>query len=207
VTAQVNARLALESSNASLARESGTDFLTGLANRRVFNEQAEDASAAYLESGESYGLILVDLDDFKLVNDRFGHEIGDQVLRAVGRILRDELRGREDLAARLGGEELAVLCVGNLGEMGLRQLAERIRLQINKETVNSVRGLVRFTASFGVAESQPEDAGWKNIFERADMALYRAKESGKDRVMFGRSAAGSSGRFRKMKLVGGDSPD
>ncbi|MEO7775555.1 MAG: diguanylate cyclase [Steroidobacteraceae bacterium] len=206
ITTLVSSRLALESSNAKLVRESGTDFLTGLANRREFNDQCEVAAAACAENGTPYSLIVIDLDDFKLINDRFGHDVGDKVLHAIGKVLREGLRGRQDVAARLGGEELAVLCMGALSELDLRATAERIRSRINAESLNTVKGLVQFTASFGVAQSMERDAGWKNVFERADAALYRAKESGKDRVVYGRPVLpGNTGRCKTMKLVARDS--
>ncbi len=199
VTAMRQALMELESAHARLLQESVVDFLTGLSNRRVFSERSEEAARRYAADGTPYGLILMDLDDFKHINDHFGHDIGDEVLRALGRTLREQLRGREDIVARLGGEEFAVLCFGDLDEDGLCHLAERIRGQIDKEGVQSARGIVRFTSSFGVALSAPEDASWRNIYARADAALYEAKASGKNRIIFGRSnARGASARFRSL---------
>ncbi|HEV7633395.1 MAG TPA: diguanylate cyclase, partial [Steroidobacteraceae bacterium] len=195
----------LEISNAKLLKESTTDFLTSLANRRVFSDRSEAASVAFRESGAAYGLILLDLDNFKLINDQHGHDIGDDVLRAVGKILAEQLRGREDLAARLGGEEFAVLCFGDFTEDLLFELAARIRAQIHKTTVNTPKGgAVSFTGSFGIACSNPDDVSWKTIFARADVALYEAKATGKDRINFGRTVAkGASGKFKSIRLVPG----
>jgi diguanylate cyclase (GGDEF)-like protein/PAS domain S-box-containing protein len=191
----------LEVINAKLLKESTTDFLTGLANRRVFTERSEAAFKRFQDSGESYSLIVMDLDNFKLINDRLGHEIGDRVLHEMGSILGDELRGREDLAARLGGEEFAVLCPGQFTGKSLRELAERIREQINKASVDSPQGAVSFTASFGIATVNKVDSSWTGAFARADSALYEAKETGKNRIVFGGpSAKGTTGRFKSMGI-------
>jgi diguanylate cyclase (GGDEF)-like protein len=172
----------LEAINAKLLVDSTTDYLTGLSNRRTFSEKSQAAADDFVKRGATYGLILLDLDDFKLVNDRFGHKIGDDVLRALGRILREQIRGNDDVAARLGGEEFAVLCIGELNEQLLCSLAERIRNQVNLETVASGKGAVRFTSSFGVACCCEGDLTWKDIYARADAALYEAKSLGKNRV-------------------------
>ncbi len=202
ITELTAAKGALEESNAKLLKESTTDFLTGLANRRVFSERAEAVFQRFRESGEGYGLILMDLDDFKQINDTLGHEIGDRVLAAVGEVLAGQLRGRDDLAARLGGEEFGILCPGIFTPDSLHEMAGRIRYQINKSTVDSPRGPVSFTSSFGIACSVGGDAGWTATFARADSALYEAKEAGKDRVVFGHSVAkNSTGRFRSMGIA------
>jgi diguanylate cyclase (GGDEF)-like protein/PAS domain S-box-containing protein len=178
------AQLELEQLNSRLSAESTTDYLTGLSNRRAFAHKSEQAAERSLADGSPYGLILLDLDDFKRINDQFSHEIGDDVLRAVGRILKNELRGKDDVAARLGGEEFAVLCFGDLDRDSLSRFAERIRAQISKEALPSEAGPVRFTGSFGVALSHAGDADWKRIYARADAALYRAKGAGKNRVVY-----------------------
>ncbi len=191
----------LEVINAKLLKESTTDFLTGLANRRVFTERSEAAFRRFQETGDSYSLIVMDLDNFKLINDRLGHEIGDRVLGAMGEILGGQLRGRDDLAARLGGEEFAVLCPGSFTENSLQQMAGRIRAQINKSTVDSPQGPVSFTSSFGMASVNAADSSWTGAFARADSALYEAKETGKNRIVFGASTArGTTGRFRSMGI-------
>jgi diguanylate cyclase (GGDEF)-like protein/PAS domain S-box-containing protein len=200
VTALRNTQHALEAVNAKLAADSVTDYLTGLSNRRRFSERSEAAAARLQEAGESYGLILLDLDNFKRINDRFGHDAGDDVLRAVGRILREEIRDPRDLAARLGGEEFAVLCFGAPDQADLLHLAERIRDQISKEAIATPEGVIEFSASFGVAHGGGDDLGWRSIYARADAALYEAKSTGKNRVRYRRSAAAeSTGRFRTIQ--------
>lgn len=204
VTELTAAKGALELSNAKLLKESTTDFLTGLANRRVFSERIEALYQRRQETGEGYALILLDLDDFKRINDHLGHEIGDRVLRAVGEVLGGCLRGRDDVAARLGGEEFAILCPGTFPAEALHELAARIRTQINRTTVEGPHGPVSFTSSFGVACSSAGDTSWTNAFARADSALYEAKETGKDRIVFGHSTAmGSTGRFRSLGIPPG----
>jgi diguanylate cyclase (GGDEF)-like protein/PAS domain S-box-containing protein len=185
VTALRQALVDLEAAHARLLQESVLDYLTGLSNRRVFSERSEAAAIRFAASEVPYGLILMDLDDFKHINDDYGHDVGDEVLRALGRILREQLREREDIAARLGGEEFGVLCFGELDREALCNLAERIRVQISREGVHSPRGIVHFTASFGAALSSPQDVGWRNIYARADAALYQAKANGKNCIVFG----------------------
>jgi diguanylate cyclase (GGDEF)-like protein/PAS domain S-box-containing protein len=202
VTDARNARAALEATNEKLARESATDYLTGLSNRRVFSERSEAAALRFKEAGEVYGLILVDLDDFKQVNDGYGHEVGDEVLRAVGAVLKDQLRCDRDIAARLGGEEFAILCFGALDPNSLRVIGERVREQVAAAGVSTARGILKFTGSFGLALCHVADSGWKSIYARADAALYAAKAAGKNRVEFGSATPpGAPARSRRLKMV------
>lgn len=201
ITELTAAKADLEVINAKLLKESTTDFLTGLANRRVFTERSEAAFRRFQETGDPYSLIVMDLDNFKQINDSMGHEIGDRVLHAMGEILGGQIRGRDDLAARLGGEEFAVLCPGNFTENSLEEMAGRIRAQINKATADSPKGPVSFTSSFGVATVNAGDSSWTDAFARADSALYEAKETGKNRIVFGGpTAKGTTGRFRSMGI-------
>ena len=202
VTALRDAHVAIEAANTQLKQDSSTDYLTGMANRRAFSERSEAAATLAHKTGQPYGLILLDVDNFKVVNDTYGHDVGDQVLAAIGRTLREQLRGVADLAARLGGEEFAVLCFGELNEPSLRQLAERLRLRINAQHVQTRIGSVAVTCSFGVAISCADDTDWKKIYARADAALYDAKSSGKDRVVYGRNdVRGATGKFRRLRGV------
>ncbi len=164
-------------------RQASTDGLTELANRRHF----EEALAAEISRAERFGgmiaLVLADLDDFKQVNDRYGHQTGDDVLRAFADILRDTVRDI-DVAARYGGEEFAVLLPQTDLE-GAERLAERLRetmaerrLMLDPGTSFSV------TASFGVA-AFPDAPPPAALFAAADEALYRAKSEGKNRVATG----------------------
>jgi diguanylate cyclase (GGDEF)-like protein/PAS domain S-box-containing protein len=201
-TALREAQVALQASNNKLAAESVTDYLTGLPNRRSFSRRSEQAANALRLSHKPYGLILLDLDNFKHINDHYGHDVGDDVLRVMGRILIDQLRNSSDMAARLGGEEFAVLCFGDITEQTLHDVAERIRNHIGKEALATAKGLLRFTGSFGLALSLPDDPDWKTIYGRADAALYEAKAAGKDRISFGRSySKGATGRLRALQIA------
>ena len=166
----------------ALKRDSTTDYLTNIANRRVFSERCEDAAKRFRIHHETYGLILLDLDNFKIVNDTFGQDVGDQVLMALGRILKAQIRGQRDIAAGLGGEEFAVLCTGEMNPDLLVQIAERIRTQVNAEVIDTSKGGIQVTCSFGAALSSAADLDWKGIYTSADAALYSAKKSGKNRV-------------------------
>jgi diguanylate cyclase (GGDEF)-like protein len=164
-------------------RQASTDGLTELANRRLF----EEALAAEISRAERFGgtiaLVLADLDDFKQVNDRYGHQTGDDVLRAFADILRETVRDI-DVAARYGGEEFAVLLPQTDLE-GAERLAERLRETMAERRLMLDPGTsFRVTASFGVA-AFPDAPTPAALFAAADEALYRAKSEGKNRVVAG----------------------
>jgi diguanylate cyclase len=184
---QREAQAALQAANGRLAQESATDALTVLPNRRTFSRRGEQAANALRQSRKAYGLILLDVDNFKQVNEEYGHDVGDDVLRTLGNILSTQLRNSSDMAARLGGDEFAVLCFGDINEQTLHDVAERIHGQIGKAPLATPKGLLRFTGSFGLALSMADDPDWKSVYGRADAALREAKHAGKDRISFGRS--------------------
>jgi diguanylate cyclase (GGDEF)-like protein len=173
-------------------RQAVTDELTGLANRRSFLETLEIELRRAERFGSSLALLVADLDDFKLVNDRFGHQAGDDVLRAFADVLRRRIR-EIDLAARLGGEEFAIL-LPETEASGAEALAEALRAAV-AELLVPVGGpeVVRVTASFGVA-SFPETHGADELMTAADLALYGAKRQGKNRVVAGRPNGLEPGR-------------
>ncbi len=162
------------------ARQSVTDDLTGLANRRAF----DDALASEIERskrfGTDLGLVLIDLDDFKDVNDSYGHQQGDVVLREVARVLRDGSR-EIDFPARYGGEELAVILPGTDLE-GAFNRAERIREQIGQVRIGRLDGVgaLSVTSSCGVASARSTGADGGLLVQAADGALYEAKRGGKN---------------------------
>jgi diguanylate cyclase (GGDEF)-like protein len=164
-----------------VARQASTDGLTELANRREF----EDSLASEISRAERFGgtlaLILADLDNFKQVNDRFGHQAGDEVLRSFADILRETVRDI-DVAARYGGEEFAILLPQtDIG--GAEALAERLREAVESRAMAEAGdGPVTVTSSFGVA-SFPEASTGLGLFAAADEALYRAKRAGKNCVV------------------------
>jgi len=169
-----------------LEREALTDGLTDLPNRRQFEDSLTGEISRVERFGGSVGLILVDLDDFKQVNDRYGHLAGDDVLRAFADVLRDNVRAI-DVPARYGGEEFAVLLPQTDAD-GSERVAERIRAAMEGRVVATFPGaLVTVTASFGVA-AFPEAGTQEALFAAADEALYRAKAGGKNRVVVARAA-------------------
>lgn len=160
-------------------RQATTDELTGLTNRRRFVEALEGEIERAERFGGALTLVLADIDDFKRINDRFGHHVGDEALRRFARLLTAELR-EIDVAGRLGGEEFAVLLPETDLEGGLI-VAGRIRQAVaESELIVSEAVHVRLTASLGVATyaGDPADV----LLQRADAALYRAKADGKNRV-------------------------
>jgi len=194
------AQAGMQAANAKLAQESANDALTVLPNRRTFSRRGEQAASAMRQSRKPYGLILLDVDNFKHVNDEYGHDVGDDVLRTLGNILSTQLRNSSDMAARLGGDEFAVLCFGDINEQTLHDVAERIHGQIGKAPLATPKGLLRFTGSFGLALSIADDSDWKSVYSRADAALREAKNAGKDRISFGRSISKTSVTARLRAL-------
>jgi diguanylate cyclase (GGDEF)-like protein len=154
-----------------------TDHLTGLANRRRFDRQLELEVERTLRYGHPFNLLMIDLDNFKNLNDTLGHNAGDEILRQVGNVLREETR-RIDLATRMGGDEFAVLLVETY-EDGALKVAERMRLAIKSIAIPSAGTI---TASFGIAESPSFAQTAIDIIDAADSALYEAKRNGGDRI-------------------------
>ena len=154
-----------------------TDHLTGLANRRRFERQLEREVERTARYGHPFCLLLLDIDNFKLVNDTHGHEAGDEVITRIAKVLREGTRGI-DLAARVGGEEFGIL----LTETSLNsavEVAERLRINIREAVPLN---LAPVTASFGVAECPSCADNARALMAVADAALYRAKRLGRDRV-------------------------
>jgi diguanylate cyclase (GGDEF)-like protein len=169
-------------------RQAITDELTQLSNRRYFMETLETELRRAERFEEPLALVFADLDDFKRVNDDFGHQVGDDVLRAFADVVRRRVR-EIDLAARLGGEEFAVL-LPETDLAGAEALAESLRGAVAALTVEVVGAgkPVRVTASFGVA-AYPQTHSADELMTAADLALYRAKREGKNRVIAGRPEA------------------
>jgi diguanylate cyclase (GGDEF)-like protein len=155
-----------------------TDVLTGLPNRRNVDDTLKRLVAHAERTASPLGVILLDLDHFKQINDTYGHERGDEVLAAVGALLRAELRGH-DFAGRSGGEEF-VAFLPETDRADAIRVAEKVRLALHRLTIRGLDHAV--TASFGVS-AMPDDAGdGATLLRLADRALYAAKQAGRDRV-------------------------
>ena len=167
---------------ARLQQQSRTDFLTGLPNRRAFLAAAERDMAQANRQGFDIAAIVIDIDNFKRVNDSHGHAAGDQVLIAVATTIKQLLRG-SDLIARFGGEEFAILLSHcNASSGGL--FAERVRQCIDGARIEIAGGrTIRVTASFGVSDLRLASGDLTQLLQRADKAMYVAKNNGRNRVV------------------------
>jgi len=164
---------------ARLAALSQTDDLTLLYNRRYLDNVLPREMDRARRYGHPLSILLIDLDGFKATNDRFGHDVGDEVLRSFGDRLR-ALSRFADVSSRWGGEEFLVLMPETAGDRA-REVAERLRVGIGGEPHRTTAGPVAVTLSIGVASLEPGD-DMTSLVRRADEALYRAKRGGRDRV-------------------------
>jgi diguanylate cyclase (GGDEF)-like protein/PAS domain S-box-containing protein len=163
-----------------LRRMATTDSLTGLFNRRHFWDLSERELARAKRGSHTISLLMIDLDHFKSVNDTYGHEVGDKVLKHVAKVGLGNLR-EVDIMGRIGGEEFAVL----LQETSLPDaltVAERLRTTVARESITTDHGPVTITISIGVAELSGETLDLETLFKHADNALYTAKKNGRNRV-------------------------
>jgi diguanylate cyclase (GGDEF)-like protein len=159
-----------------LRKRATTDDLTGALNQGEFHRRFATECRRSVRHGRPLSLVVVDLDRFKEVNDTFGHQVGDRVLSAVARVIRDELRG-EDMLARVGGEEFALI----LPETAMASAAEAAERARRAVEAHREEGLPPVTVSAGVAElSEPPSP--ERLFAAADQALYAAKAAGRNRV-------------------------
>lgn len=163
-----------------LERLASLDPLTQLANRRRFEMRLADRLTALERDGESFGLLLADLDHFKRFNDTWGHPAGDELLRAVGRTLAGAVREGDDVC-RYGGEEFAVIAAPLDSIATATALAERLRALVSSIELPGPASGARIALSLGVALARPGDRP-AALVERADQALYRSKRTGRDRA-------------------------
>jgi diguanylate cyclase (GGDEF)-like protein len=166
---------------ARMTRQAQTDALTNLANRRALDERLDDEVEHARRLNTHLAFVIADIDNFKSINDRFGHQTGDEVLRRVARVFAEAVR-ELDLPGRFGGEEIALVLPGtNL--TGARNLAERIRKSVEDLQVPTPEGdPLQVTASFGAA-CFPTHSSAGELVAAADAALYDAKRDGKNRVV------------------------
>lgn len=156
------------------------DSLTHLYNHEAFYEELESHMRKFTDKGEVFSILIADIDNFKQVNDTYGHAYGDEVIREVA-ITFEKYKGAKDLAARYGGEEFALIMPNRVLSEGVIQ-GNIIRKKFAETAMDSVDGPKNFTISVGVAEYNKEYATASEFFELADKALYEAKKSGKNKV-------------------------
>jgi diguanylate cyclase (GGDEF)-like protein len=156
-----------------------TDGLTGLFNKRAMLEEAKKKIAASARFGRKMSLLVTDIDFFKKVNDTYGHDVGDVVIKGLAEILKRQKRAT-DMVARFGGEEFVVLCE-QTDEKGAMLLAERIREELGKTTFHAEQGPFQVTCSIGVCTFPEAGRDWETLFKASDEALYVSKRSGRNR--------------------------
>ncbi|MGZ8190128.1 MAG: GGDEF domain-containing response regulator [Methylococcaceae bacterium] len=173
--------LALKTANAQLTLQAMTDPLTGAHNRRYFIDMLKNELARARRYKHPTSLMVIDIDRFKEINDGFGHDIGDQVIIEVVKISAQILR-KNDIFSRFGGEEFTIL----LPETPLEEataIAERLCAKIANTQINIPQKHIFFTVSAGVTQFEAEDNTTEKILKRADIALYQAKQQGRNRVV------------------------
>lgn len=193
ITRQKEAEQALEFALAELAEQASTDGLTGVANRRRFDEALDQEWRRAQRSGEPLALLLIDADQFKSYNDRYGHQEGDDCLRMIARTIAASVRRPHDLVARYGGEEFVVILPVTDLE-GARRVAEHIRAAVeNAEQPHEGNADGVVTVSIGIATTTPDlHHTAATLIEAADQALYAAKRNGRNRAEAADTQAGSA---------------
>lgn len=164
-----------------LEKKLNEDQLTGAKNRRAYDKKIEEEMDRFLRYKNIFSLLIIDADKFKNINDTYGHAIGDRCLQEIIKRTRPLLR-KSDMLARYGGEEFVVIMPETNME-GATQVAEKIRQTIEKIEFLYKEETVRVTVSIGVSCIKEGDKSSKDLFERADMAVYKAKENGRNQVM------------------------
>ncbi len=170
----------LELSNKQLNTLAATDPLTHIRNRRSFFDIAEKYYSIAARTKEPLSVMMIDIDYFKSVNDKYGHAVGDEVLKEFANVTKRQLRD-SDLFARYGGEEF-VIVLPNTGIEGAEKLADKIRQTIANHYLVTEKGEIQITISIGVSALNKQDTSLDDILSRADKALYRAKENGRNRI-------------------------
>ena len=188
--------LAVSLSNARMVHKletmATTDGLTGLFNKRAMLEAASAKVAAAQRFGRRLSVLVVDIDFFKKVNDTYGHDVGDLVIKGLGDILKRQKR-TTDVVARFGGEEFVILCE-QTDESGALMLAERIREELGRTMFHTPNGSLNVTCSVGAATFPLAGETWDDLFKAADEALYASKRGGRNRVTI--FAPSSSSRIK-----------
>jgi diguanylate cyclase len=174
-------RLQLQKANAQLHQISRTDGLTGLLNRKTWEQSLRHEFKRFQRYQHSCSLIMFDIDYFKRINDSYGHTAGDEVIRRTAAALREGLRD-SDVAGRYGGEEFAVILV-DTDAAGAKVVAERLRTTIEAASVPFEEHVINFTISLGIAELTPKISDPTMWIDTADRGLYNAKRSGRNQAV------------------------
>ncbi|WP_421903584.1 sensor domain-containing diguanylate cyclase [Maridesulfovibrio sp.] len=174
---------AISIENSRLFRQTIEDSLTGLYMRRYLFIRMREEIQRFKRRGGPLSVIMIDVDEFKTVNDTYGHATGDVVLRSVGQILHDNSRQGVDIPCRYGGEEFVILMPGS-EKREAEIVAERIRAACEAASISAPEGKIQITASCGIASVEEcQEASADALLNIADKRLYRAKESGRNRVV------------------------
>ncbi len=176
--------MAVSLSNARMVKrleeQATTDGMTGLLNKRTLVAEAQRRLKVATRFKKSLSVLVADIDHFKQVNDTYGHDIGDVVIKGLGEVLK-RIKRDTDLVGRFGGEEFVVVCE-QTDEEGARNLAERLRRELENTTFQTELGPLNVTASVGVARFPTAGQDWEALFKATDEALYVSKRSGRNRV-------------------------
>ncbi|MCK5097352.1 MAG: GGDEF domain-containing protein, partial [Desulfobacteraceae bacterium] len=156
------------------------DQLTGAYNRRAYDKRAQEEMDRFLRYGNIFSLLLIDADHFKNINDTYGHAVGDKCLKEIIRRTMTLLR-KVDMLARYGGEEFTII-MPETDKDAAKQAAEKIRKNIEKIEFVYKEEKVKVTVSIGIAQISKEDKKFESLFERADIAVYKAKSNGRNQV-------------------------
>lgn len=177
----LSSHLLLQDQIVKLSEMAQTDPLTKLYNRRVFEERLDRRWTDFAEKGAGFSVAIVDLDHFKSINDTYGHDFGDEVLKAVAEAL--VLRSRDsDTVVRMGGEEFGIILDGT-DDGQARDIAERMCDDISKLVLHHEGKRVKVTASIGIAKAETAHGDQHPVCRLADQALYKAKETGRNQVI------------------------
>ncbi len=171
-------RIYLKETNQHLSEISRKDGLTGLFNRAYWEQSLKEEFTQIKVSDGSCSLVIFDIDHFKLVNDTYGHPVGDEVIRRTSSLLRKTARS-SDICGRFGGEEFTVL-LPNTNQAQASYFAERLRKRVEQEAVKVEEFVINYTISIGVCEYKPHFVSHTQWLKSADSALYRAKENGRN---------------------------
>lgn len=181
ITQQKNLQFAFEKANKQLIELCQLDQLTGIANRRAYEDRLNIEIQSAQRSGQPLSMLLIDIDDFKLVNDQYGHDTGDQVLKHVANIIKDSVPRATDFVARFGGEEFIIL-LPSTEASGTFQVAERIHENLKNRPVENLPAIsqIKISVSIGISSITHLAVDKELLFKQADKALYQAKNNGKN---------------------------